>query len=119
MGKAERYERAVEFVEICKGLWDSWADEAILENKETGQYLDSTRVHVLNNKGKYLSVKGPLNMTRPPPGYQVSFSAGQSEYGRDLTAQVSDCNFLHVHTTEDGGEQMADMKGRQEKVGSR
>src|SRR3546814_10388772 len=100
MGKAERYERAVEFVEICKGLWDSWADDAILENKETGQYLDYTRVHVLNHKGKYLSVKWPLNMTHPPQGYPVLFSAGQADSGRDLTAKVSDCNFVQKNTKD-------------------
>src|SRR3546814_5406847 len=62
-------------------------------------------------KGKYLSVKGPLNMTRPPQGYPVLFSAGQSEYGRDLTAKVSDCNFVHMNTKEEGVGLMADIKG--------
>src|SRR3546814_7774577 len=56
-------------------------------------------------------------MTRPPQGYPVLFSAGQSEYGRDLTAKVSDCNFVHMNTKEEGVGLMADIKERLEKFG--
>src|SRR3546814_17520629 len=56
-------------------------------------------------------------MTRPPQGYPVLFSAGQSEYGRDLTAKVSDCNFVHMNTKEEGVGLMADIQGRLEKFG--
>jgi FMN-dependent oxidoreductase (nitrilotriacetate monooxygenase family) len=64
VGRADRYERAEEFVEICKGLWDSWAGDAFIENKATGQYLDPAKVHTLNHVGKHFSVQGPLNVAR-------------------------------------------------------
>lgn len=65
MAREDRYPRAMEFIDVCKGLWDSWADDAFIQDIETGRYLDHTRVHALNHKGKYLSVQGPLNMARP------------------------------------------------------
>ena len=33
MPRQERYERAREFVQVCKGLWDSWAEDAFIEDK--------------------------------------------------------------------------------------
>jgi FMN-dependent oxidoreductase (nitrilotriacetate monooxygenase family) len=107
-----RYERAREFVDVCKGLWDSWAEDAFVQNKETGQYLDPTRVHTLNHKGKHFTVKGPLNVARMPQGYPVLFMAGQSEPGRDLAAYAADCVFAVTHTKEDGQAFYADIKGR-------
>jgi FMN-dependent oxidoreductase (nitrilotriacetate monooxygenase family) len=88
-----RYERSEEFVEVVKGLWDSWAADAFIQEKETGRYLDKERVHVLNHVGKHLSVKGPLNVARMPQAYPVLFLAGQSEQGRELAAKHADCVF--------------------------
>ena len=69
VAKDLRYERALEFIDITKGLWDSSAKDAFIQDKETGQFLDPTRVRVLNHKGKHFSVKGPLNVARMPQGY--------------------------------------------------
>ncbi|MGE0205771.1 MAG: LLM class flavin-dependent oxidoreductase, partial [Hyphomicrobiaceae bacterium] len=33
---AERYERAEEYLEVVKGLWDGWADDAILDDRASG-----------------------------------------------------------------------------------
>ena len=35
----ERYLRAAEFVEILKGLWDSWDDDAFIRDKGAGLFL--------------------------------------------------------------------------------
>src|SRR5271168_3063486 len=66
-----RYEIAAEFVEVVQGLWDTWEDGARILNKQTGQYYDSSKVHVLDHKGKHFSVKGPLNLTRAPQGHPI------------------------------------------------
>eukprot|EP01037_Dinobryon_pediforme_P002104 gene2104-2141_t len=115
--KEERYERAREFVEVCKGLWDSWADDAFVQNKATGQFLDPSRVHTLNHKGKHFQVKGPLNVARMPQGYPVLFTAGQSEDGRELAAQHADCIFAVTNTKPDGQKFYADLKRRLPKYG--
>jgi len=52
---------------VC-GLWDSWEDDAFVRDRASGRYFDPTKLHVLNHKGKHFSVRGPLNVARPPQG---------------------------------------------------
>ena len=80
----ERYERANEFVEVVKGLWDSWDDDAFVRDRATAVYFDPTRLHELNHKGQHFSVRGPLNVPRSPQGHPVLFQAGSSEAGREV-----------------------------------
>src|SRR4051794_34910338 len=60
----ERYKIAQEFLDVTKGLWDSWEDDAFVYDKESGVFFDKEKLHTLNRKGKYFSVKGPLNIAR-------------------------------------------------------
>ena len=115
--REERYEMSKESVEIVKGLWDSWAEDAFPQNKATGQYLDSSKVRTLNHKGKYFQVKGPLSVPRSKQGRPVLFSAGQSEPGKDLAAQHSDCVFASAPNKEIALRDYADIKGRLVKYG--
>lgn len=117
MARVDRYERAREFVEVCKGLWDSWADDAFPQDKATGQFIDPSKVRVLNHKGKHFQVKGPLNIARAPQGYPVMFMAGQSEPGRELAASTAECQFAVTPNKEAGMKFYADVKGRMAKYG--
>jgi FMN-dependent oxidoreductase (nitrilotriacetate monooxygenase family) len=89
----ERYLIADEYIEVAKGLWDSFEDDAFVRNRETGQYIDWDKVHTLNHKGKYFQVQGPLNIERSPQGRPVMFQAGASEEGRELAASHADAIF--------------------------
>ncbi len=93
MDHATRYESAREFVQVVKGLWDSWEDDARVLNVETGEYYDKTKVHTLNHKGKFYSVRGPLNLTRTPQGQPVIVQAGASEDGQKFAAEVAEMIF--------------------------
>jgi FMN-dependent oxidoreductase (nitrilotriacetate monooxygenase family) len=108
----ERYERAEEFVAVCKGLWDSWDDGAFIENKETGHFIDPGKLQRLNHDGKHFKVQGPLNVARLPQGYPVLASAGQSDPGRELAAKQSDVIFSVALTKEEAQEFYADQKAR-------
>src|SRR3974377_1068520 len=77
----ERYARAREFYEVVTGLWDSWADDAFTRDVESGTFFDPNKLHALNHKGRYLSVRGPLNIARPVQGWPVIVQAGASEAG--------------------------------------
>jgi FMN-dependent oxidoreductase (nitrilotriacetate monooxygenase family) len=113
----ERYRRAREFYDVVTGLWDSWADDAFIRDQETGVFFDPSRMHVLNHKGKYLSVRGPLNVARPIQGWPVIVQAGASEAGRQLAAETAEMIFASARTLEDGKEFYADVKGRMRKIG--
>ena len=112
-----RYARAREFLDVVKGLWDSWADDAFLEDKASGRYLDGGRVRALNHQGVHFKVKGPLNIARPPQGHPVIFTAGQSEDGRELAAASADCLFAQAGTKAIAQALYADVKGRLSKYG--
>jgi FMN-dependent oxidoreductase (nitrilotriacetate monooxygenase family) len=92
----ERYVIALEFIDVLKGLWDSWDDGAVVIDKASGVYADPAGMHPLNHQGKYFSVTGALNLSRPPQGYPVIIQAGSSEAGRDVAAQIAEVIFT-VH----------------------
>lgn len=113
----ERYDRAIEFAEVVFGLWDSWDDDAFVRNRAAGRYFDPAKVHVLNHQGKHFSVRGPLNVARPPQGRPVIFQAGSSEVGRELAARIAEGVFTPQHTLAGAQEFYRDLKGRMGKYG--
>src|SRR5947209_13434128 len=117
MEHAERYRRAREFYDVVTGLWDSFADDAFVRDVESGLYFDPARMHVLNHKGKYLSVRGPLNIARPVQGWPVTVQAGASEDGRQLAAETAEAVFTGGGSLSDGQKLYADIKGRMDRLG--
>lgn len=115
-----RYERAEEFVDVVKGLWDSWEDDAFIYNKKHGHFYNKAKVHEVDFKGKYFQVKGPLNIARSKQGQPVVFQAGASKPGQRLAARTAEVIFTswddleqskkYYHTLK---KQLADY-GRQE-----
>src|SRR5436309_3123250 len=117
MEHAERYKRAREFYDVVTGLWDSFADDAFVRDVEAGLYFDPDKMHVLNHKGKYLSVRGPLNIARPVQGWPVIVQAGASEDGRQVAGETAEAMFTAQSSLAVGREFYADVKSRAEKVG--
>ena len=96
-----RYKKAAEFVDVVKGLWDSWEEDALVRDKESGVFVDPDKLHTLDYKGSYYSVKGPLNSSRSPQGRPVLVQAGSSDAGIDLAAQTADVIFTAQQTLEE------------------
>jgi FMN-dependent oxidoreductase (nitrilotriacetate monooxygenase family) len=92
-----RYEIASEFVDVVRGLWDTWDDGAIVADRATGTFLDAAKVRPLNHKGRFFSVKGPLNIERCPQGHPVIIQAGGSVPGQELSARSADLVFSVVN----------------------
>ncbi|AYD04495.1 LLM class flavin-dependent oxidoreductase [Neorhizobium sp. NCHU2750] len=112
MEHSQRYERAEEFVDVVTGLWDSWDDDAFIEDKENGQYFRPEGMHVLDHKGEFYKVRGPLNLRRSPQGHPVIAQAGGSGAGRDLGARVADIIYTGQKDKKIAQEFYADMKAR-------
>lgn len=112
----ERYRRAREFFDVVTGLWDSWADDAFVRDVESGEYFDPAKLHVLAHRGDYYSVRGPLNIARPPQGWPVVVQAGSSEAGRQLAAETAEAVFTAQPNLEAGKRFYADVKARMEKL---
>lgn len=90
---AERYAMAAEHLQVVKGLWDSWDDGAIVGDKTGGTFADPAKMRVLDHRGRFYQVRGPLNITRPPQGHPVIMQAGASDAGRDFAAATADVVF--------------------------
>ncbi|MFE4709294.1 LLM class flavin-dependent oxidoreductase [Paenibacillus sp. NPDC056722] len=117
-----RYERAEEFVDVTQGLWDSWEDDALLLDKESGYFADKDKLHNLQHKGNHFQVHGPLNVARPPQGYPVLVQAGASEAGKEMAAARAEVVFALVSSYSAEGllasqQFYEDLKGRMAKFG--
>jgi FMN-dependent oxidoreductase (nitrilotriacetate monooxygenase family) len=114
---ATRYARAREFFDVVTGLWDSFADDAFRMDPESGLFFDPDRMHVLDHRGAFLKVKGPLNVARPVQGWPVIVQAGASEAGRQIAAETAEVVFGSSSTLEAGQSFYADVKGRMPALG--
>lgn len=97
---AERYARAAEFIDVVRNLWDSWQDDALVLDRETGVYADPQRFRYVDHDGTFFNVKGPINIPRPPQGHPVLIQAGVSEAFLDLAARNAEVVFVVQPTLE-------------------
>lgn len=112
MDHDRRYGRAEEFVDVVRGLWDSWEDDAIIRDAAAGRYFLPHKVHQLDHEGEFFRVAGPLNIGRPPQGHPVIVQAGGSPPGRALAARTADLIFTAQNNLGDARAFYDDMKQR-------
>src|SRR4029077_13668425 len=117
MDHGERYRRAREFYDVVTGLWDSFAEDAFVRDVEEGIYFDPDRMHTLDHKGEFLSVRGPLNIARPIQGWPVIVQAGASDAGRQLAGETAEMVFASGGNFKDAQALYADVKRRGKAVG--
>src|ERR1700684_1495256 len=98
---ALRYEIADEYLEVTQGLWDSWDDDAIVRDRESGQFFVKEKLHTLSHKGRFFQVAGPLNIGRSPQGQPVIFQAGSSDDGIGLAGKYADAVFTQTVSFEE------------------
>ena len=116
-GHAERYKRAKEHLEVVKGLWDSWEDDAFIYDKENNNYYDKSKLHKLNYEGEFFKVRGPLNINRSEQGQPVIFQAGQSEAGKNFAAEQAEGVYTIPISYEEAHTFYDDLKARVVKAG--
>ncbi|WP_233886376.1 LLM class flavin-dependent oxidoreductase [Paraburkholderia flagellata] len=114
---ADRYARATEFVEVVKALWDSWEDEAVLLDRQSGLFANPAKVHRIEHKGAHFSVRGPLNVPRPPQGHPIIVQAGSSNDGKNLAARYADLHFSMCRSVEEGVAYRRDLNERLVRIG--
>ena len=112
LGHAARYDRAAEFHDVVRGLWDSWEDDAFLRDKDSGAWFDAAKMHILDHRGPHFAVRGPLDVSRSPQGRPVVAQAGSSGVGMDLAARTADMVFTAQSTIAEGQAFCADLRAR-------
>jgi FMN-dependent oxidoreductase (nitrilotriacetate monooxygenase family) len=106
----ERYERAREYLDVITRLWDSWEDDALINDPRSGIFADTDKIHAINHVGKHFRVRGPLNISRTPQGRPVYVQAGSSEDGRAFAARFAEAIFTAHQTLASAQEFYADIK---------
>ena len=112
-----RYEVADEFVDVVRGLWDCWDDGAVVANRETGRYVDESRVRALDHVGRFFQVKGPMTTARCPQGRPVIIQAGSSEPGLELAARTAEVVFSVVQDFAEAQAAYQALKSRLHRFG--
>jgi len=114
---AERYGRAQEFLDVVSGLWDSWEDDAVLADRESGVYADAAKIHPIDHIGRSLKVRGPFSAPRSPQGRPVYVQAGSSNDGRIFAARNAEAIFTAHQTLADAQAFYSDIKTKARGLG--
>ena len=107
---ADRYARGEEFMTVVKALWDSWADDAVLDDRASGDYAQAERIRPIDHRGDFYKVEGPLNLPRCPQGRPVLVQAGSSDTGRRFAARHAEAVFTAHMAKATAQEFYADLK---------
>jgi len=116
MGRAEvidhdeRYDRADEFMEIVLGHWDTWEDDAVVQDKASGLFARPEKVHRLDYQGRYYRSRGPFTVPRSAQGHPVIIQAGASGRGRRFGARWGEVIFVVYHDVANGARDYAQFK---------
>jgi FMN-dependent oxidoreductase (nitrilotriacetate monooxygenase family) len=113
----ERYARAYEYMEVVTALWDSWSDDAVLNDKSTGCWSDPSKIRPINFRGEHYSVAGPLNIARSPQGWPVLVQAGASDAGLAFAARYAEMVFTVQGTLDKAQEFYRKVKDKAVKAG--
>lgn len=109
---ADRYARGEEFMHVVRALWDSWDDNAVLDDRASGQYARAEDVRPINHTGEHYQVAGPLNVPRSPQGRPVLVQAGSSDTGRAFAARHAEAVFTAHMEKATAQAFYADLKAR-------
>src|SRR5215475_9317958 len=107
---ADRYARGEEFMTVVKALWDSWAEDAVLDDRTSGRYARGNRIRAIDHRGDFYKVEGPLNIPRCPQGRPVLVQAGSSDTGRGFAARHADAVFTAHMAKPTAQEFYSDLK---------
>ncbi|MEU5369807.1 NtaA/DmoA family FMN-dependent monooxygenase [Streptomyces sp. NPDC005951] len=98
LDRADRYNRAAEFVATARELWDSWTPDGVSRP--------------FAHEGPQFTISGEFTVQRSPQGHPVVIQAGDSSEGREFAASAADIIFTRHGTLEAGRDFYADVKGR-------
>lgn len=112
-----RYDRADEFMAVVKGHWDTWADDALIVDRQSGRFADPAKVRRLDHSGEHFRSRGPFTVPRTPQGHPVVIQAGQSGRGRRFAAKWAELIFTSDPNIASAAKSYAAQKADAEAAG--
>lgn len=104
--------RTEEYIGIVQGLWQGWDADALLFDKSGGRFHDPEKMHLLDHKGEFFSVRGPLNVARSPQDAPVLVLSGLSVSDLGIAARTADIILLDDKPVEGTKARYDDLKRR-------
>jgi alkanesulfonate monooxygenase SsuD/methylene tetrahydromethanopterin reductase-like flavin-dependent oxidoreductase (luciferase family) len=104
--------RTEEYIGIVQGLWTGWDADALLFDKSGGRFHDPEKMHLLDHKGEFFSVRGPLNVARSPQDTPVLVLSGLSEPDMGVAAGTADVILMDGGPAESAKTRYDDLKRR-------
>lgn len=94
------YDRAEEWLDGIRALWNSWGEGALVRDAATGVYADGTKLDPVRHRGEYFAFDGPLNAVPFRRGEPVIASPGGSGRGLGFAGANSDIQLALAPLTE-------------------
>ena len=113
----ERYDRAHEFMQVCRKLWESWDEDAIVMDRENAVFADPQKVRRIEHEGRFFKSRGPLNVVRSPQNGPCILQAGTSPKGQDFAARYADAIFAIQPRAEDAARYYTSIKSLMSDLG--
>jgi FMN-dependent oxidoreductase (nitrilotriacetate monooxygenase family) len=117
IGHDLRYDRADEFMEIVLGHWDTWEDDAVVQDKASGLFAKAEKVHRLDYEGRYFRSRGPFTVPRSAQGHPVIIQAGSSGRGKGFGARWGEIIFVVYPSIEAGKRDYAEFRAEVARFG--
>jgi FMN-dependent oxidoreductase (nitrilotriacetate monooxygenase family) len=112
LDRSQRYERAAEMIQALRTLWDSWDDQDLVADRESGRFLGRPDAGAFAITGTQFDIHGRFTVPRSPQGRPVILQAGVSPQGRDFAALHSDAIFSPFGKLPEAAEFYRDVKAR-------
>ncbi|WP_043724183.1 NtaA/DmoA family FMN-dependent monooxygenase [Kutzneria sp. 744] len=109
LAEADRYDRAAEFLQVARLLWDSWSDGDVLAE---GSEFVRAGVGQFVHSGRHFNISGRFTTPRGPQGRPVIIQSGESEVGREFAAAEADVIFSKYDRPADARPFYRDVKAR-------
>jgi FMN-dependent oxidoreductase (nitrilotriacetate monooxygenase family) len=106
----KRYDRADEFMEVVLGHWDSWQDDALVVDKQSGLFAHPEKVSRLDHVGEYYRSRGPFTVPRSAQGHPVLIQAGSSGRGKRFAARWAELVFVTYRSIAAGQRSYKEFK---------
>ncbi len=109
---AELWAEAEDAIEVVSRLWDSWEDDAVIRDRDTGRYVDRDRLHYIEFEGPFFSVRGPSITPRSPQGQPMVIVTAADDHATAVAARRADIVLVDVADVDTARRRRDDIRGR-------
>ncbi|MEU8176541.1 LLM class flavin-dependent oxidoreductase [Microbispora hainanensis] len=111
------FAEAADVVEVVRRLWDSWEDDAEIRDVATGRFIDRDKLHYIDFRGEFFSVKGPSITPRSPQGQPLVTSLAHDRLPYEFAARSSDVVYVTPRDREDAAAIVGSVRAAEAAVG--